>query len=300
MGDVLGNAKTRVQIEKWAEEWSNNNPQKPLLLLGPPGIGKTTIAHLIGKEYFSETIEVNASDKRSYDIIKRTVGEASQTKSLYDVGYKLIIMDEVDGINGRDDCGVRAINETIKNTKQPLIMMANDPYSKRLTTIKSKCQTIKLTKVHTNTINATLKRICAEEGIEFDIEAIKQLSKQSSGDLRSAINDLEALSNGKEKITMDTLKVISQKDATINVFDTVRTVLKSKTPAHVLDAMRVEVQPQFLLELLAENIPREYEKTYEIARAYEMIALADLNLGRAFRTQNYTYWKYAFYSWAEE
>ena len=58
--------------------------------------------------------------------------------------------------------------------------------------------------------------------------------------------------------------------------------------------MRVNTQPPFLIELIAENIPREYERTNEIVKAYEMISLADVNLGRAFRTQNYTYWKYAF------
>lgn len=295
LGDVLGNAKAKAQIEVWANKWSQGDPQKPLLLMGPPGIGKTTIAHLVGKEYFSETIEVNASDKRSYDILKQSIGEASQTKSLFQSGYKLLIMDEVDGINGRDDSGgVRAINETIKNSKQPLIMMANDPYSKRLTSIKSKCQSIKFTKIHTNSINAQLKRICEKEDIKYDPEAIKELSKQSNGDLRSAITSLEAVVDNTKTITMDSISVISKKDEIQNIFDTVRTVLKSKNPEHIIDAMRVDAQPQFLIELIAENIPREYEKNDEIAKAYEMISLADVNLGRAFRTQNYTYWKYAF------
>ncbi len=295
LGDVLGNAKIKAEIEVWANKWSKGEPQKPLLLMGPPGVGKTTIAHLIGKEYFSETIEVNASDKRSYDILKRTIGEASQTRSLFQEGYKLIIMDEVDGINGRDDSGgVRAINETIKNAKQPLIMMANDPYSKRLTSIKTKCQAIKFTKVHSNTINAQLKRICDSEGISYDAEALKVLSKQSNGDLRSAITSLEAIVDQEKNITMDSISVISQKDGEQNIFDTVRTVLKSKNPEHVIDAMRVDAQPSLLIEFIAENIPKEYERTDEIAKAYEMIALADLNLGRAFRTQNYVYWKYAF------
>lgn len=295
LGEVLGNAKIKTLIEVWAKKWSQGTPQKPLLLMGPPGVGKTTIAHLLGKEYFSETIELNASDKRSYDIIKNTVGESSQTRSLFHDGYKLIIMDEVDGISGRDDSGgVKAINEIIKNAKNPLIMMANDPYSKRITSIKNKCQQIKFTKIHSNSINAQLKRICAQENIEYDPETIKELSKQSNGDLRSAITSLEAIVDNSRKITPESLSVIAQKDGEKNVFDSVRTILKSKTPEHVVDAMRVEAQPQFLIELIAENIPREYERTDEIAKAYEQIALADLNLGRAFRTQNYTYWKYAF------
>ncbi len=295
LGDVLGNAKAKAQIEVWANKWSKGVPQKPLLLMGPPGIGKTTIAHLVGKEYFSETIEVNASDKRSYDIIKNSIGEAAQTRSLFHSGYKLLIMDEVDGISGRDDSGgARAVNETIKNSKQPIILMANDAYSKRLTSIKPKCQGIKFTKVHTNSINAQLKRICAREDIEYDSEALYTLSKESNGDLRSAITSLEAIVDNDKKITKDSLSVIAKKDGEQNIFDTVVAVLKSKNPEHVAEAMRVNTQPPFLIELIAENIPREYERTNEIVKAYEMISLADVNLGRAFRTQNYTYWKYAF------
>ncbi len=295
LGDVLGNAKIKAEIEVWANKWAHNDPQPPLLLMGPPGVGKTTIAHLVGKEYFSETIEVNASDKRSYDIIKNSIGEAAQTRSLFQSGHKLLIMDEVDGISGRDDSGgARAIGEIIKNTKQPLILMANDPYSKKLSSIKNKCQAVKFTKIRSNSINAQLKRICQREDIEYDPDALKQLSTQSAGDLRSAITSLEAIVDERKVINMDSISVISKKDVEQNIFDSVRVVLKSKTPEHVRDAMRVEAQPQFLIELLAENIPREYEKTYEIAKAYEMIALADLNLGRAFKTQNYTYWKYAF------
>ena len=83
LADVVGNEKIKDQIETWASRWLAGEAQKPLLLVGPPGVGKTTIAHLVGKEYFSETIEVNASDKRSYDLIQRTVGESSKTRSLF-------------------------------------------------------------------------------------------------------------------------------------------------------------------------------------------------------------------------
>ena len=79
---VIGNLKAKKEILQWVEEWKAGHHQKCLLLIGPPGTGKTTFASLIAKE-FPDSIELNASDKRSYDAIMNTVGEASASKTLY-------------------------------------------------------------------------------------------------------------------------------------------------------------------------------------------------------------------------
>lgn len=290
---LIGNAKAKKEIKQWINGWKKGEPQKPLLLVGPPGTGKTTMAHLIAQE-FSDYVELNASDKRSYDIIMSTVGEASATRSFFDAGLKLIILDEVDGIHGNDDRGgTKAIGNIIKKGKHPLILAANDFYSKRLKTIKTKTNVIKIPRLHTNSIGAFLKKICREEGVKFDDDVIKELAKRSTGDMRSAINDLEVMAQGKDSISMEDLGVVGVKDSTSNIFDSVRIVLKSKTIKNIKPAMYLDEDPTLVMEIIAENIPREYEKPHEIQKAYEMISQADLYFGRAVSSRNYTYWRYA-------
>lgn len=293
LAEVVGNVKQKQQINQWISKWKSGIPQKPLLLIGPAGIGKTTLAHAIAKQ-FSEFVELNASDKRSYDMIMSTVGESSSTKSLFGDNHKLIILDEVDGIHGTNDRGgVRAIGKIIKDAKHPLIMTANDFYSKRLTSIKPKCEVIKMQKVHTNSINAFLKKIANNEGIKASPNAIKALANQSNGDMRSALNTFQAIAENEDAFEIEDLEKISKKDDRLTIFDSIRTVLKSNTPSKVKNALYLDEDPTLVMEYIAENIPREYEKKAEIKEAYDKISKADLYFGRAKNSRNYGYWKYA-------
>lgn len=291
--EILGNNKEKKIIQTWIDNWKAGNPQQPLLLVGPPGIGKTTFAQAIANE-FSEYIELNASDKRSQDVIKSTIGESSSSRSLFGDEYKLIIMDEVDGIHGTNDRGgVKAIGEIIKTSKHPLILIANDFYSKRLQSIKPKCQVIKMAKIRSPTINKMLKDIAKEEGIEYDKEALKLLSKKANGDIRSAINTFQALADTSHELTVEDVENVTTKDDRSTIIDGVMATLKSKNPKHVKDALRVDEDPTLVMEYIAENVGREYTNKKELKKAYENLSNADLYFGRAQRTRNYGYWKYA-------
>lgn len=283
---VVGNTKEIKIIKDWVSAWKSNDPQIPLLLVGPPGIGKTTLAQIIAKE-FSEHIELNASDKRSQDVIKRTIGESSSSRSLFGDEYKLIIIDEVDGLHGTNDRGgVRAIGEIIKNSKHPMILIANDFYSKRLQSIKPKCQVIKMKKSRWNSIAKLLREIAQKEGVDANPKALKEIAVKSQGDVRSAINTLQALSSKDEPLNMEEIANIKTKDTRSDIFNAITGVLKSKTPAHVKEALWIEEDPTLVMEYIAENIPREYKKKDEIKKAYDYISKADVFFGRTQRSRN--------------
>ena len=291
--EVVGNKKEIKIIQDWVNNWKAGNPQKPLLLVGPPGIGKTTLAQIIAKE-FSEYIELNASDKRSQDVIKNTIGESSSSRSLFGDEYKLLILDEVDGIHGTNDRGgVRAIGEIIKNSQHPMILIANDFYSKRLSSIKTKCDVLKMKKSRWNSISALLRKIAEKEGVEANPQALKEIAVKSQGDVRSAINTLQALSDHEKALEVKDVENITTKDDRSTIINGVTAVLKSKTPSKVKKALIVEEEPTLVMEYIAENIPREYKNKEEIKQAYANSSNADLYFGRAQRSRNYGYWRYA-------
>ena len=101
ISDMIGNEESRAAILEWFVKWKKGT--KPLLLVGPPGIGKTTIAYLVAKQFGYDMIGLNASDVRSKSRINEILTPILGNVSV--LGTPMIFVDEVDGIHGRGDYG---------------------------------------------------------------------------------------------------------------------------------------------------------------------------------------------------
>ncbi len=301
--DVIAEKSIIERVVIWAKKWEEGIPQKPLLFGGPPGVGKTSLALALANTFSWEVVELNASDQRNWHIIRRIVGESIFTETISDEGeflsskkgrLKLIILDEVDNIHKKEDIGGESalIKLLKRKPRQPMILTANDPF-KLSAELRNLCEFIQFKRLSTKQIIKVLERICALEGIIADKKALDAIAKNSGGDLRAAINDLQAVAEGRGEIRVSDV-VIAKRTQESDVFKVMQKIFKTLNPNVYGEAMLLDESPEDLIVWIEENIPLEY-RGEDLIRAYSIISRADMFLGRVRRRQFYRLWKYASY-----
>lgn len=288
---VIGQDASIERMRSWAEAWKRGEPQKPLLLHGQAGVGKTTSILALADDYNFELLELNASDVRNADKINHIAGVAS-VASTFSGKMRMILFDEIDGLMGNEDRGgAAAISKIIKEAQCPLIFTANDYYDQKLAGIKVQCEDLKFQKVRWNSIAKWLEKICVEEGVSVSKEVITELAKNCGGDFRSATNDLQMIAAvGTESFDISAVK----RDREESMFNVMGIIFGHKSfyeSRRSLDG--VDEQPDFVLKWVDENVFRAYTKKEDLFRAYEAVSRADIFLGHVSKRQNYTFWKYA-------
>ncbi len=293
LDEVVGHEKVKEKLKNWIKNFLEGKGGKPILLYGPPGVGKTTLAYALANTYGFDVIELNASDRRNASAIKRIVGQSAVSKSI--LGKRtLIILDEVDGISSKEDTGgVGELIKIAKIAKNPIIMTANDAYAPVLKNLLNYVDVVELKPLSSRDIYKVLKKIAEKENLNVDDKTLRAIANHSAGDLRSAINDLEALALSDD-LHYESVQKLPDRNREKNIFDALRIILKTTNYGIATTAlMNVDETPDIVEEWLAENIPYECENLEEVAKAYDYLSKADRFLGRAVKTQNYSFWKYA-------
>jgi replication factor C large subunit len=294
LDEIVGNREAKQQFLSWLKSWSKGIPKKRAAFLhGSPGVGKTVTVETLAKELNMELVEKNASDYRTADAIKRFAGLASQYATLFG-GNRLILLDEVDGIAGKEDRGgVRELTKVLKTTRSPVVLTANDAYNPRFSTIRKYCLVIAFKKPTVREGVSHLKRICAKEGIAADEEALKFIVERAGRDVRSAVNDLQALAQGKTRLTMEDVAWLAGRDRKEVIFDVMRTILYSRDSWEAKKAVSsADVDPDMLFNWIYENTPYHITDPHDLVKAMDYLALADIYRKRIRDTQYWTLLKY--------
>ena len=295
--EIVGNKKAVQDLRTWAEMWPSGIPEKRAVILhGPAGVGKTSTAHALARDLGWEVIELNASDQRTAGVIEKVAGSAALMNTLFG-GKRLIILDEADNLHGTADRGgMRAIAGIIKSTLQPIVLIVNDVYG--LTpAIRNLCLEIKFGSIQSRSMVPALKKVCESEKISCSLEAIQQIAEGAGGDLRSAVNDLQAVANGREVLEVEDIST-SGRDVKENIFKAMQKIFKSMDCKKALEASRgLDESPEDLVHWIDENLPVQYASKdgnlEDIRTGLGYLSRADLYLGRVKKRQNYGMWRYA-------
>lgn len=225
--------------------------EKVLLLCGAPGLGKTTMAHVLAQQAGYDIVEINASDDRTSKVVTERIKSALETRTL-DSGARqgggmtfkdnrptCVIIDEIDGAGGGTDGGfvkalvklitdgstaktfkARGKKAEIKPLVRPIICICNDLYAQTLRPLRPIARIIRFSTPTPMTIIKRLQTICDMEKLKADLRNLTFLVKIASGDLRSCLNTLQAVQSQSSVASESAIKsaaMVGMKDTGTSV-----------------------------------------------------------------------------------
>ena len=286
--DIKNQEKAVQTIKRFLMDFSTGRiGKKAVILHGPPGTGKTSLAHVAAAETNSEIFELNASDLRNKDKLREILGPATKQKSLIKKG-KIILVDEVDGISGTDRGGILELLRIVETSAYPIIITANDIWNKKFSPLRRKSELVQLKEIDYQTTKNVLIDILKKENKFIPIDVLTNISVKTKGDLRAAINDLQTASHLENPADI----VFDERNKEIDIFSAMRIIFKgtpNKSMLRVFDSVNMNMDE--LILWMEENIPLEYEGE-ELARAYECLSKVDIFKRRIYKQQ---YWRFMVY-----
>ena len=302
ISDVIGNAQAKNTFVNWLK--SKRRRKKAVLLYGPAGVGKTALVNAVSNQFNFTIVEMNASDTRTKKAINKVGKPATSyialNKFSTETKGNILFLDEVDGVFGQQDRGgIGAILKIIKESLVPVVMVANDPDLKKLRPLKKVCHLIRFQPIRIPLIITMLRRICVRENIEAEFEALERIAQNSQGDMRSAINDLQSIADGRRVLRLQDTMFLSFRNKDVGMYETLKGVFSAESVGEAANLLnRSSVKYDEILLSMSDNLPLRYLDSLELANAYDLVSRADIFRGRV-GTENWRLLRYFFNLLAE-
>ena len=281
--EMVGNEEAKESFVKWLGKWIKGT--KPLLLVGPPGIGKTTMAILSAKQFGYDLISMNASDVRNKQKIQEILNPILGNRNL--LGKPMIFVDEVDGIHGRSDFGgVEALIDILKEPTVPIILAANSDMSDKMKSIKKVVTTVKLRPLPPRLMRLYLEEILRREDASIKIGSMIKVIIDSRGDIRSILNSAQALAGGFEP-QLDKSNLTSNVEESINSFFNAKS---SEEAQVILYSLRIDPREKinaFYSSVITSTLPKDTLK-----EMLDILSEADMLYGKIMRHQEWRLLRY--------
>jgi len=283
ISDMIGNEEPRAAILEWFAKWKKGT--KPLLLVGPPGIGKTTIAYLVAKQFGYDMIGLNASDVRSKSRINEILTPILGNVSV--LGTPMIFVDEVDGIHGRGDYGgAAALVDILKEPTVPIILAANNDTLDKMKNIKKAVKTISFKKIPPRLLRVYLENILKKEDAKLSPGSLIKVIDKSRGDIRSMINLTQSFVTGFNPQTETSFESINVEDG-VNAFFKANSIEEARSVLY-----SIQIDPRQKINAFYSSIITSELDNSTLAKYLEIISDADMLYGKIMKTQNWRLLRY--------
>eukprot|EP01029_Cantina_marsupialis_P018233 TRINITY_DN4178_c1_g2_i1.p1 TRINITY_DN4178_c1_g2~~TRINITY_DN4178_c1_g2_i1.p1 ORF type:complete len:342 (-),score=77.10 TRINITY_DN4178_c1_g2_i1:299-1324(-) len=211
LSDVVGNEETVMRLEVIAREGNMPN----IIMTGEPGIGKTSsimclARALLGPAMKEGCLELNASDDRGINVVREKIKMFAQKKVKLPEGrQKIIILDEADSMTAEAQQALRRTMEIYSKTTRFALACNNSV--KIIEPIQSRCAMLRFAKLQNHQILDRLMQICEKEKVTSTEKGLEALLFTAEGDMRNAVNNLQATVSGFENVTEENVfKVCDQ------------------------------------------------------------------------------------------
>lgn len=273
LDDVFGQEATVERLKSYVR--SGNLPH--LLFTGPPGVGKTASSVSIAREMFGEFwsenfTELNASDERGIDVVRNKIKTFAKTAPIGGASFKIIFLDEADALTNDAQSALRRTME--KYSGNCRFILSCNYSSKIIEPIQSRCAIYRFRSLTDDAISERVKFIAEKESLTITEDGLKALVYVAGGDMRKAVNSLQAAAFIQKDIDEETIYKITATARPEDVLDLIQTALAGEFK-NARDKLNVLVFEQGLsADDVMNQVYRALFKIEDLSDA-EMIQLID-------------------------